>query len=177
MCCDNNPQLVSRRVGRICRFPGGKGACFTFLLALSFHPEPAHQHISPWAGFWLQASPELSKAQQPQCCSTWHCWAQGTVTSQVRDTGEGQAPTSLPCSCTKCEFEGLWAQVPGPFFLLHGVSLPEYFLQLFPTNFVAICWIPLNEQHCTEVFSSQQSLEGGESKLRDRKSQLVHLPC
>lgn len=51
------------------------------------------------------------------------------------------------------------------------------FLQSFPTNFVLICWIPFNGQHCTEVFSSQQSLEGGKSKLRDRKSQSVHLPC
>lgn len=57
VCCNNNPQLAPGRVGRICPFPSGKGACFTFLLALAFHPEPAHQQGSPWAGFWLKASP------------------------------------------------------------------------------------------------------------------------
>lgn len=57
VCCNNNPQLVSRRVGWICHFPTGKGACFTPLLALTFPPQPAHQQGSPWAGFWPQASP------------------------------------------------------------------------------------------------------------------------
>lgn len=81
----------------------------------------------------------------------------------------GNSPIApLPCSCIKCEFEGLCAQAPGPFLLLLllevellGFFLPAYFLQPFSTNFVLICWIPFNGQHCTEAFSSQLSLKGG----------------
>lgn len=49
--------------------------------------------------------------------------------------------------------------------------LPAYFLQSFPTDFVLICWIPFNRQHCTEVFSSQQSLEGAGGAIKAERQE------
>lgn len=55
---------------------------------------------------------------------------------------------SLPRSCNKCEFEGLCAQAPGPFFLL--LLLEQAFF--FASTFLAV----FSHKLCTDLLDSLQ---------------------